>query len=132
MLAITGYQRAARVAGILVNLCALSKARSARRFWGAFGLNAVCDPRRSIESGLARQTVENNEHRTKVTILTGTYRVKGSIELVQGARITDYLVEAKEFIAVTDAEVRDLNDRHIFNAPFLNVSRKHIQVVSPQ
>ena len=76
--------------------------------------------------------MENNEHRTKVTIMTGTYRVKGSIELVQGARITDYLVEAKEFIAVTDAEVRDLNDRHIFTTPFLNVSREHIQIVAPQ
>jgi hypothetical protein len=76
--------------------------------------------------------VENNEHRTKVTILTGTYRVKGFIELVQGARVTDYLVEAKEFIAVTDAEVRDLNDRHIFTTPFLNVSREHIQIVAPQ
>jgi hypothetical protein len=76
--------------------------------------------------------VENNEHRTKVTILTGTYRVKGFIELVQGARVTDYLVEAKEFIAVTDAEVRDLNDRHIFTTPFLNVSREHIEIVAPQ
>jgi hypothetical protein len=76
--------------------------------------------------------VENSEHRTKVTILTGTYRVKGSIELVKGARVTDYLVEAKEFIAVTDADVRDLNDRHLFTAPFLNVSREHIQIVAPQ
>jgi hypothetical protein len=76
--------------------------------------------------------VENSEHRTRVTILTGTYRVKGFIELVPGARVTDYLVEAKEFIAITDAEVRDLNDRHIFTTPFLNVSREHIQIVAPQ
>ncbi len=76
--------------------------------------------------------MENSDHRTRVTILTGTYRIKGFIELVPGARVTDYLIEAKDFIAITDAEVRDLNDRHIFNAPFLNVSRKHIQVVSPQ
>jgi hypothetical protein len=75
--------------------------------------------------------VANNEHRTNVTILTGTYRVKGSIELVPGARITDYLIEAKEFIAVTDAEVRDLNGRHLFNVPFLNVKRDQIEVVAP-
>ena len=74
----------------------------------------------------------NNENRTRVMILTGTYRVKGYIELVPGARVTDYMVEAKDFIAVTDAEVRDLNDRHIMNTPFLNVSRDHIQIVSPQ
>jgi hypothetical protein len=73
-----------------------------------------------------------NEHRTNVTILTGTYRITGSIELVPGARITDYLIEAKEFIAVTDAEVRDLNGRHLFNVQFLNVSRKEIHVVAPR
>ncbi len=73
----------------------------------------------------------NNENRTKVTILTGTYRVKGFIDLVTGARVTDYLVEAKEFIAVTEAEVRDLNDRHLVTTPFLNVSRDHIQVLAP-
>ena len=77
-------------------------------------------------------SVANNENRTRVMILTGTYRVKGYIELVPGARVTDYMVEAKDFIAVTDAEVRDLNDRHIMNTPFLNVSRDHIQIVSPQ
>lgn len=76
--------------------------------------------------------MENSEHRTQVTILTGTYRVKGSIDLVPGARVTDYLIEAKAFIAVTDAEVRDLNDRHIITTPFLNVSLEHIQVVAPQ
>lgn len=75
--------------------------------------------------------VATNEHRTNVTILTGTYRVKGFIELVPGARITDYLIEAKEFLAVTGAEVRDLNGRHLFTAPFLNVSRAQIHLVAP-
>ena len=119
----------ARVAGILANLYVPP---------GAFGATAVAGlrgeggPGQLNESGSARYNVENSEHRTKVTILTGTYRVKGSIELVQGARVTDYLIEAKEFIAVTDAEVRDLNDRHIISTPFLNVSREHIQVLAPQ
>ncbi len=39
-------------------------------------------------------------NKTKVTILTGTYRIKGYIELMPGARVTDYMVEAKDFIAV--------------------------------
>jgi hypothetical protein len=72
-----------------------------------------------------------NENKTKVTILTGTYRIKGYIELVQGARVTDYLVEAKLFIAVTDAEVWEIGDRRVLTAPFLNVSRDHIEVVVP-
>lgn len=72
-----------------------------------------------------------DNERTKVTILTGTYRVKGYIDLLPGARVTDYLEESKDFIAVTDAEVRDLSDRYILSAAFLNVSRNHIQIVTP-
>jgi len=66
------------------------------------------------------------ENKTKVTILTGTYRIKGHIELTLGARVTDYLVESKEFIAVTDAEVWEIAGRHVMNTPFLNVSRHHV------
>lgn len=69
-------------------------------------------------------------NRTKVTILTATYRIKGYIELVAGARVTDYMVDSKDFIAVTDAEVRE-GDRLVMNTPFLNVSRQHIQIISP-
>ena len=70
--------------------------------------------------------------KTKVTILTGTYRIKGYVELIPGARLTDFMIEAKEFIAVIDAEVADLGGRLMLNEPFLNVSREHVQVVIPR
>jgi hypothetical protein len=75
-----------------------------------------------------------SDNRTKVTILTGSYRIKGYIELLPGARVTDYMREAREFIAVTDAEVWDLalGGRQMIAAPFLDVSRQHIQVITPQ
>lgn len=75
-----------------------------------------------------------NETRTKVTILTGSYRIKGYIDLIPGARVTDYMSEAKGFIAVTDAEVWELavGGRQMIAAKFLNVSRDHIQVITPQ
>ena len=73
-------------------------------------------------------TVEN---KTKVTILTGAYRVTGYIDLLPGARVTDYLVESKDFIAVTAAEVWEVGNRHVLNAPFINVSLDHIQIVTP-
>lgn len=73
-----------------------------------------------------------DETKTKVTILTGTYRVKGYIDLLPGARVTDYLVESKDFIAVTDAEVWELGNRHVLNAAFINVSLDHIQIVTPE
>jgi hypothetical protein len=69
--------------------------------------------------------------RTRVVILAGTYRIKGEIELVPGARITDYMLDAKEFFAITKAEVWDLEGRKIFSAPFLNVSRDQVVVVAP-
>ena len=69
-------------------------------------------------------------NKTRVTILTGTYRIKGCIELMPGARVTDYMVEAKDFIAETEAEVWEL-DRKIMTVPFLNVSRHHIQIITP-
>ncbi len=74
-----------------------------------------------------------DEQKTKVTIFTGTYRIKGYIDLIPGARITDFMAEAKDFIAVTHAEVWDpeLGGRQIITAPFLNVSREHIQIISP-
>ena len=69
--------------------------------------------------------------RTRVVILASSYRIKGEIELVPGARITDYMLDAKEFFAVTKAEVWDLEGRKILSAPFLNVSRDQVVVVAP-
>lgn len=72
-----------------------------------------------------------DETKTQVTILTGTYRIKGYISLLPTARVTDYMVDAKGFIAVTDAEVWELTGRQVLTAPFVNVSRDHIQIVTP-
>ena len=72
-----------------------------------------------------------NDDKTKVTIFTGTYRIKGHITLQPGARVTDYLVESKDFIAVTDVEVWEVGGRHVVNAQFINVSRQHIEIVLP-
>jgi len=74
-----------------------------------------------------------NEHedKMKVTILTGNYRITGVIELFQGARLTDYLVEAKSFIAVTNAEVLDNQNQKVFTSPFLNIQRDNIEIVLP-
>jgi hypothetical protein len=78
--------------------------------------------------------VADKEHSTKVTILTGSYRIKGYINVMPGSRVTDFMTEAKGFIAVTDAEVWELvlGGRQVMSAPFLNVSRDHIQIITPQ
>jgi len=77
--------------------------------------------------------MQPDPNRTRVTIFTSSYRIKGYIDLIPGARVTDYMAEAKSFIAVTDAEVWELQlgGRQIIAAPFLNVCREHIQVIAP-
>ena len=73
------------------------------------------------------------DERTKVTILTSSYRVRGYIDLVPGARLSDFMAEARDFIAVTHAEVWELQPggRQVASAPFLNVSRDHIEIILP-
>lgn len=77
--------------------------------------------------------MQQDEMRTKVTILTGTYRIRGHIDLLPGARVTDYMSEAREFIALTEAEVWELvpGGRMVLSAPFINISKAHIEVITP-
>jgi hypothetical protein len=74
------------------------------------------------------------ESRTRVTIFTGSYRIRGWIDLIPGARVTDYMAEAKTFIAVTDAEVYELaiGGRQLLSVPFLDVNCEHIQIIAPE
>ena len=73
------------------------------------------------------------ETKTRITILTGSYRIKGFIDLLPGARLTDYIIDAKSFVAVTEAEVWELSigGRQVLSAPFIDVSKDHIQIVMP-
>jgi len=77
--------------------------------------------------------MQTEETKTKVTILTSTYRVKGYIDLLPGSRVTDFMAGAREFIAVTSAEVWELQPggRQVAAAQFINVSREHIEIIFP-
>ncbi len=69
--------------------------------------------------------------KTEVIICTKTFRIYGKISLVPGARLTDYIVEASQFIAVTDVEMKDTQGNLILHTPFLNINRDHIVVILP-
>ena len=71
--------------------------------------------------------------KTEISILTGTYRIKGYVDLLPGNRIIDYMQGGKDFIKVTDAEVWELaaGGRKVMSAPFVDVARGHIQVILP-
>ena len=72
------------------------------------------------------------EDRKKVTILTGAYRIKGYIHLFPSSRVTDYMNESKDFIAVTAAEVWEVEGRQVLATPFISVNRSQIQIVTPE
>ena len=73
------------------------------------------------------------DEKTKVTILTSSYRIRGYIDLLPGSRITDFMTEARDFIAVVNAEVWELQvgGRQVLAAAFINVSRGHIEIILP-
>lgn len=73
-----------------------------------------------------------HENKTKVTILTGSYRIKGYIDLLPGARVTDFILESKDFVVVMDAEVStaDSSSCQVLLAPFLDVNRDQIQIIT--
>ncbi|MDP2823632.1 MAG: hypothetical protein Q8O52_13265 [Sulfuritalea sp.] len=76
--------------------------------------------------------MSTHENKTKVTILTGSYRIKGYIDLLPGARVTDFMQESREFIAVMEAEIHDkeVAGREVLVAPFIDVNRNHIQIIT--
>jgi hypothetical protein len=74
----------------------------------------------------------NTEARTKVIILIGNYRITGNVDLLPGARVTDFLTESREFIAITEADVWDLGGRKLFSGSFMNINRGRIDVIMPE
>lgn len=69
--------------------------------------------------------------KVQVIIFTRHYRINGYIAQFSNTRLTDYIVESKSFIAVTDAEVMDSDGNKIFTTPFLNVQRDSIEIITP-
>jgi hypothetical protein len=74
-------------------------------------------------------TMETRESR--VLLETPRYRVVGTLRLPRDgyrSRMTDYLnSNDRDFIALTDVEVRSLDDpSQGFSRPFLAISRQHI------
>lgn len=74
----------------------------------------------------------NAESRTRVIVMTGNYRIVGSVDLLPGARVTDFLSESRDFIAMTDAEVWDLDGRRLIASTFLNINRDRIELIMPE
>ncbi len=69
--------------------------------------------------------------KTKIVALTRDFRIAGEIDLVRGARLTDYMNEAKRFVVITDAKVCDHDGKELLQAQFLDVQLRNIEIVFP-
>ena len=76
--------------------------------------------------------METPEDKTKVIILTACHRIIGKIAYFSNTRLTDYMAEAKSFIAVTDAEVWNHSGTLILTTSFLNLRRDQIEMIMPE
>jgi hypothetical protein len=74
---------------------------------------------------------EEFKDKSDVIIFTENHRIYGRIALVQGARLTDYIVDAKPFIAVTDVEVKNHAGECVLKTAFLDVNRDYIEFILP-
>jgi hypothetical protein len=75
--------------------------------------------------------MKESTDRTKVVILTNRYHIIGEIAHFPEMRLTDFMIEAKSYIAVINAKVLNDSGQKVLSAPFLNVRNDHIEVIMP-
>jgi len=77
--------------------------------------------------------VYTSKDRVQVVIATSIYRIEGEMHVLAGSRLTDALnSKAKDFFAITDAKVFDLNGNELLYEPsYLAVSRDAIALIFP-
>ncbi|HEX4975511.1 MAG TPA: hypothetical protein VFV48_06470 [Pseudomonadales bacterium] len=70
--------------------------------------------------------------KTRVLILTDLYRIKCSLNIMPGVRLTDYIRSESNFIAVTSAEVYNIEgNKLILAADFMDLNKNSIQIITP-
>jgi len=75
--------------------------------------------------------MSDSQEMTEVIIYTDNFRITGSIALVAGARLTDYIREPGHFFAVANTVVADLHGMELFRSSFLDVNKDHIEIILP-
>jgi hypothetical protein len=71
------------------------------------------------------------DEQTTVIVYTDSFRIDGCIALLPGARLTDYIRNARDFIAITNATVSDKSGKKLFATGFLDVGRDRIELIMP-
>jgi hypothetical protein len=82
--------------------------------------------------GQIRKNGMNDEGKQKIRIFTRQFEIVGDLHIYSGVRLTDFMNESKDFISVTDVEVRRPADGTLIRAKFLNVRRDEIEIILPE
>ena len=69
--------------------------------------------------------------KTQIIILTKDFRIEGKIDLVPGARLTDFMNETSKFMVVTDARVAGHDGKEFLKGEFINVLVRNIEIILP-
>jgi hypothetical protein len=69
---------------------------------------------------------------TRIRLYTDQFMIVGEIAMFPDTRLTDYMVGAHTFIAVTNAVVQTLEEKVLFSSDFLNVQKNKIIVIAPE
>ena len=73
-----------------------------------------------------------SDQTTHVIFHTANHVIEGSISLVPGARLTDFIREDSDFIAMTQVTVRNVDGTVSFEVPFLDIRRAAIEIAYPK
>jgi hypothetical protein len=73
-----------------------------------------------------------DESKQKIRIFTRQFEIVGDLHIYSGVRLTDFMNESKDFMSVTDVEVRRLSDGTLISAKFLNVRKDEIEIILPE
>lgn len=72
-----------------------------------------------------------SELKTQVIVLTKDFRIEGEIDLLPGARLTDFMNSANKVMVVTDARVTDHEGKELVKGQFINVLVRNIEIILP-
>lgn len=75
---------------------------------------------------------ETPQSKTKVRIYLDRFNIFGELAIFSDTRLTDYMVNAHEFVAVTNAIILSPDDKELFRAEFLNVHKDKIVMIVPE
>jgi hypothetical protein len=74
----------------------------------------------------------DNVGKQKMRIFTRQFEIVGDLHIYSGVRLTDFMNESKDFISITDAEVRRPADGAVISTKFLNVRKHEIEIILPE